>query len=414
LSIRWITPELGTAPADEVFGRDDVLVVDVRNLLDKEGNDLIEVSKRIEQGLASLRRGQRTVVACDYGMSRSNAIAAGIISKFQGIPFISAVRLVVEATGEGEIKATVLSAVRAAISSPNTTNIEAPLRTVLVTGASGTTGSTVRKSLERYFKVLSPTRRQLDLEKGTTLLELYIEENQVTHLVHLANPRVSASNLGFGRSLTMLRNVLDVCVQRNISLLYPSSAEVYSGYSGTLEADETTPLFARGPLGEAKYVAETMIANCEKMTSLRCCVVRSPPIYGPHLPKPKFLNSFIGKAIANQPILTHRYGSEEPRLDLLFVDDFAEAISCAVASSYVGPLNIGTGTLTSTRVIAELVCELTESQSNLAYSATSAKPNSVSMNAAKAKQAINWTARTSLREGLIKTIDGFGKGKIDE
>lgn len=410
MSVRWITSELGTAPAEEVLGRDDIVVIDVRTLLDKDGNDLAEVRERIEQGLVSLKLGQRTIVACDYGMSRSNAVAAGILSRFRSISFSSAVRLVVEATGETEIKATVLGAVRAAILSDTVEGIENSREVILVTGAGGATGLAVCKALRGRFSVLSPTHEELDLELGTTPLELYAEENQVSRIVHLANPRVSATNAGFGKSLTMLRNILDVCAQRDIGLFYPSSAEVYSGYAGTLYADENVPRLARGPLGEAKYLAEILIENWQKMMRLRCCTIRSTSVYGPGLAKPKFLNNFIQKAMENRTILTHRHSDEEPKLDMLFVDDFAQAIANAVISNCAEPLNIGTGSLTSTRTIAELICELTSSKSEIAYSATGAQPNSILMNTRKARRVIDWTAKTSLREGLKRTVDVFTKG----
>ena len=115
MSIRWITPLLGTAPASQVCKEPDMNIVDVRDMVDKAGNRADTVLQKITEGCDSLREGKKTVVCCDYGISRSNAVAAGILARHQSIPFEAAVRQVLEATGEKEIKIGPLNSVRMAL-----------------------------------------------------------------------------------------------------------------------------------------------------------------------------------------------------------------------------------------------------------------------------------------------------------
>ena len=70
---------------------------------------------KITEGCDSLRAGKKTVVCCDYGISRSNAVAVGILAMHEAIPFEAAVRRVLDATGEKEIKVDPLQAVRRAL-----------------------------------------------------------------------------------------------------------------------------------------------------------------------------------------------------------------------------------------------------------------------------------------------------------
>src|SRR5262249_56720284 len=70
--IRWITEGLGTASWEELDGAEGVAVVDVRALVDREGNPAALVRAKIEEGAEHLSRGRRVVVCCDYGISRSN------------------------------------------------------------------------------------------------------------------------------------------------------------------------------------------------------------------------------------------------------------------------------------------------------------------------------------------------------
>lgn len=54
-------------------------VLDCRDMLDGSGNPLSLYKSKIEQGLEFIKKGSRIVVCCGAGVSRSNAIAAGIL-----------------------------------------------------------------------------------------------------------------------------------------------------------------------------------------------------------------------------------------------------------------------------------------------------------------------------------------------
>ena len=274
MTIRWINPLLGTAAAAAI--RDlpnfDIQVIDVRDLVDKAGNRIEPIREKILQGVASLSAGKKTVVCCDYGISRSNAVAAGILASVQKIPLDSAIRQVQSATGETEIKLDTLSAVRKALENPANQRTQTAQRSVLITGATGFLGRIVRTRLAGEFEVITPTKDELDLEQGGTLLDLLAGERNVGCIVHLANPRVFTSNVALGKTLTMLRNVLDVCETREISLIYPSGWEVYAGYSGSIRADESVPTFPKGPYGETKYLAEIMIERRIRNANLNCAL----------------------------------------------------------------------------------------------------------------------------------------------
>jgi predicted protein tyrosine phosphatase len=99
LTIRWITPLLGTAPASSIDSEADISVVDVRNLVDKAGNPVDVVREKIQEGVESLVKGKQTVICCDYGMSRSNAVAAGVLATFEKMDFDAALLKVIDARG---------------------------------------------------------------------------------------------------------------------------------------------------------------------------------------------------------------------------------------------------------------------------------------------------------------------------
>jgi UDP-glucuronate decarboxylase len=407
MTIRWITPLLGTAPALLVCQEPGMAIVDVRDLVDKAGNRTDAVRNKINEGCESLRCGKKTVVCCDYGISRSNAVAAGILALCEAIPFETAVRRVLEATGEKEIKAGPLQAVRRALGEDKKDTPHEKLH-VLVTGGAGALGKPVSQKLSETCVVVAPSRSECDLQLGSTKLDLLVGENETDCIVHLATPRIYSSNIALGETLTLLRNVLDVCIARNIKLVWLSSWEVYSGYrSSHLVADESTPLLPKGPFAETKYLCEMLIEHSRRTQGLRCIMLRSSPAYGIGNDKPKFIYNFISKITRSQRIVTHRYTNGLPSLDLLYMDDLVASIVQAVGSGFCGNLNIGTGELTSTQRIAELLVGLLGGQSGIDSALIDSDAACIAMDSSKAKDVLGWRATVSIEQGLQRMTTGF-------
>ena len=407
MTIRWITPLLGTAPALLVRQEADMNIIDVRDLVDKAGNRADAVRQKITEGCESLREGKKTVVCCDYGISRSNAVAVGILAMYESIPFETAVRRVLEATGEKEIKADPLQAVRRALGEDQKKTHHEKLR-ILVTGGTGTLGKPVSRKLSEVYEVITPTRNELDLRQGSTQLDLIVGEKDIDCIVHLANPRVYTSNIALGDTLTMLRNVLDVCVTRDIKLIYLSGWEVYSGYrSSHLMADEPLPLLPKGPYVETKYLCEMLIEHSRRTQGLRCTMLRSSPVYGVGSDKPKFIYNFIDKIKRSQRIVTHRYNNGLPALDLLYIDDLVAAVVQTVSSDFSGNLNIGTGEITSTRRVAEILRDLLGGQSEIDATLIDSDTACIAMDSSKAQEVLGWQATIDIEQGLQRILTGL-------
>jgi len=403
MSIRWITPHLGTGPYSAKTDEKNLTVIDVRDLVDKPGNPALPIAAKIEQGVTALKNGQRVVVCCDYGISRSNAIAAGIMASYSNDSLEHSLRLVLKATGETEVKLGPLMAVRNALGFQPRKNPDHK-SVILVIGGSGFLGQAFQKKVSKQIKILAPSRKELDLSEGSTRLALLVEEHNVDWVIHLANPRVYTSNKAMGQTLAMLRNAIDVCVTLNIPLLYPSSWEIYSGYAGTLRVDEATPAMPRGPYGETKYLAETLIEHHVRTSGLRCALLRSSPVYGQGSDRPKFIYNFLEKAAQNLSISTHRYSNSDPMLDLLHVDDLVSAIIASIQNSHVGVLNIGTGVLTSTKNIAQMLVAMQNSHSPVEQISIDSETACIAMNWNQARRKIGWAPKISLEVGLKKVF----------
>jgi nucleoside-diphosphate-sugar epimerase len=402
--IRWITEALGTAAFTDPEIDAALAVVDVRDLVDKHGNPADATREKIEQGVALLRQGRRLVVCCDYGISRSNAVAAGVLSRLDGVSLEAAVHRVMKATGELEIKLEPLRSVRAALATGAEPR-DAGAPRVLITGGAGFVGGRLRAALGDALFHCAPSRREADLVAGALELDLLVKEHRINCIVHLANPRVYTSNKALGETVTMLRNTLEVCRDNDLRLVYPSGWEVYSGYRGNeLLANEAVPPLPKGPYGEAKGLCEYLIELHRAHYGLRCAILRSSPLYGVSSDRPKFIYNFLAKALRGETIRTHRYLNGDPRLDLLFVDDFVAALSLAVRVGFVGTLNIGSEQTVSTREIAEWIVHQCGSTSRVESQQIEDYAPNIAMNHERARRALGWSPRTTWQVGLAEII----------
>jgi len=402
--ITWITPSLGTAAWDEVEGRAGLVIVDVRELVDKPGNSVEAVRVLIRRGVEALRRGDRVAICCDYGVSRSNAVAVGVFATAQGVGYDEALRRVLAAAGEPSIKPEVLAVVRAAVEDGPVASPTSREKRVLVTGGSGFLGRAVAPSLEGTCQVIAPDRKALDLTTGAARLDLLVREHHVTDILHLANPRMPGSNEAMGATLVMLRNTLDVCRECSARLIFLSGWEVYGGYRAhRLVASEGTPLLPRGSYGDTKYLCERLLEQHQSLYGIRCALVRSGPVFGPGGTKPRFLSTFMKQARRDEPIVTHRYLNGDPALDLLYLDDFVDILTRVVTCEFVGALNIGTGTATSTAAVARMIIGELGSRSTIRTINLETCTANIVMDSAKARAEFGWSPRVSL-EGGIKVL----------
>jgi nucleoside-diphosphate-sugar epimerase len=407
--IRWITQNLGTAAQDQIGDRAGIEVVDVRNMVDKEGNRRETVVAAVDEVVALLRQGKRVVVCCDYGMSRSNAVAAGALAVHRKLAFGDAVREVIRSTGEQEIKSEVLSVIDDAVSQQ--TGIASSSATkdrnrILITGGSGFIGRRLIEHLSGTYTVDAPGRNELDLTKGSAELSLLLNERHVSQLVHLASPRVFNSNAAIGQMLVALKNVIDACRLQQVRILFVSGWVIYSGYrSQSLLASETLPANPKGQYGLAKWLCERMLEQ-EKLTypDFDYSIVRLAPVYGIGGDKPKFIHRFIDLASRGDTIVAHRYLNGLPALDLTHIDDAVSALALAVGGGVSGAFNIGSGVGVSTTAVAEIITELMNSRSKISHQEVEEFAPNIAMDSTRARNVLGWQPKANLKTELKKLI----------
>jgi nucleoside-diphosphate-sugar epimerase len=403
--ICWITPWLGTGPFGVDKLSDDVYRVDIRALVDKAGNSTESLVACVRTSLSAINRGERVVICCDHGISRSNAIAAAVLSQHERITFSESVRRVLSATGNAEIRLDVLETVRHTFFCEDSPPVNSKVTPWLVTGGHGYLGTALANSAPRGTKLLRPTHSELDLVSQGVAIDLFVREHRVSKIVHFATPHVSNTNSSLGASITMLRNVLDACVSNDIPLVVPSRWEVFGGYKGQqILAKEDTPLAPLGVLGDAKYLSEKLIEQFVRRSNVRVTILRSGLVYGGES-APNFLRSFIRRANAHEEIITHTYENGPPKLDMISLEDWVAACwSLIGGEGQTGVYHCGSGDLTSTREIAEIVVQTMGSASKIKLMPLNESIANVALDSEKLKRDFRWMPKTSIFDGIREFV----------
>lgn len=404
--VKWLTDNVGTDSYNDGYPyckENRCICLDVRDLVDKRGNTHQSIAKKIEEGVKLLQQGNKVIVCCDYGMSRSNSLAVGIISKYKNRRFDDVVKDVLEIIGEGNIKIEVLNMVHASLVQEDVSKKES---TILVTGASGFIGSGLIAELSHCgYECVPPSSTEINLEEDLIRLELLVKRTKPSQIVHLASPRIYTCNAAMGKSLGMLKNILDICLVHDIKLVYPSNWEVYSGYASEgLLASENLPLFAKGTYGETKFLCEQLIREYGIHHNLSYLIMRFSTVFGAQSDRPKFIYNLVDKILKNQSITTHLYKNGSPQLDLLFIEDAVTALSQAIVQNLTGEYNIGTGQIISTKRVAELITETANSSSVILYNNIDEYAPNIIMDASKFKRKTGWKATTCFETWMVEHI----------
>jgi UDP-glucuronate decarboxylase len=406
--INWLTENIGTGAYLKVIesGVDNSIILDVRDMVDKDGNSSEIILKKIEQSLLILEKSKKVVICCDYGMSRSNSIAVGTISKYSNIEFDEAVKIVKNKIDEAGIKIEMLNAVYKSL---NKTRKEYTVsKNILVTGGSGFLGKNLISKLKNTYNVFSPSSNEIELINGTISLDLILKNKEIDTIIHLANPKIFTTNKSVGDTLIMLKNILDLCRTNNIKLIFLSGWEIYTGYkSHGLLANENLEPNPKGTYGETKWLCELLIKKYVENYNVKCQIIRSGPVYGSFGEKPKFLFNFLNKALTNQDIITHKYLNGFPSLDILYIGDLVNAINKICDFNSLDSFNIGSGRNYSTLEIAELIVKITNSKSKVKSVLIEEFTSNIIMDNSKSKLLLDWIPEIELEEGLTKLINNY-------
>jgi UDP-glucose 4-epimerase len=217
-----------------------------------------------------------------------------------------------------------------------------------------------------------------------------------------------------------LLNVLEASVKFGVKkVLFISSGGAIYGEAPEYPTTETCRPLPLSPYAVSKFCSEHYLAYYRHRYGLECTVLRYANIYGPRqIPNGEagvvaiFMNNLLaGRACT----LNHFPGEAEGMVrDYCYVGDVVEANLLALNQGRTGCFNIGTGTGTRTRELFRIIYDAVKEVKPGIPKALAepvceeARPGDLKQSCLvidKAKKALGWSPRTSLEEGIRRTLE---------
>ncbi|MGY1641516.1 NAD-dependent epimerase/dehydratase family protein [Geodermatophilus sp. SYSU D00703] len=160
---------------------------------------------------------------------------------------------------------------------------------------------------------------------------------------------------------------------------------------------------------EAKRFAESLTTAYRHPTGLDAKIVRLFNTYGPRL-RPgvgRVVSNFVVQALRGEPLTV--YGDGRQTRSFCFVDDEVRGILALLESDWRGgPVNIGNPDEQTVLDLARTVLHATASDSSLVHGPLPVDdPSRRRPDIRLAQQVLGWRPETSLRQGVLQTVEWF-------
>ncbi|MDZ7266592.1 MAG: SDR family oxidoreductase [candidate division KSB1 bacterium] len=196
------------------------------------------------------------------------------------------------------------------------------------------------------------------------------------------------------------------------TFLLASTSEVYGDPLEHPQKEDywghVNPVGPRGVYDEAKRFAEALTMAYHRTHGVDTKIVRIFNTYGPRM-RPndgRAIPAFIPQALRNEPLTVFGDGSQTR--SFCYVDDLIEGIYRLLLSDYHEPVNIGNPHEMTIRELAETIVRVTGSSSTIIERPLPVDDPKVRQpDISLARRILGWEPKTSLTEGLEKTVAWF-------
>lgn len=207
-------------------------------------------------------------------------------------------------------------------------------------------------------------------------------------------------------------NTLGLALAKKAKYFLASTSEVYGDPLVHPQPEDywgnVNPIGPRGVYDESKRFAEAITMAYHNKHGLDTRIVRIFNCYGPRL-RPddgRVVSSFIKQALNGEPFTV--YGEGQQTRSFQYVSDLIDGIRRLMDADYHLPVNIGNPEEKTVRELADIVKELTGSDSQVIH-----KPLPIDdpcrrlPDITKATTLLGWAPKVDLRTGLSRTIEWY-------
>lgn len=308
------------------------------------------------------------------------------------------------------------------------------MKKILITGGAGFIGSHLCDRLlslghevlclDNYFTGSKTnvshllTHPYFELIRHDVTMPFFAEVDEIYNLACPASPvnyqynpikTVKTSVMGAINMLGLAKRVKAKILQASTSEIYgdPKVHPQPESYWGNVN-----PIGIRSCYDEGKRCAETLFSDYNKQNGVRIKIARIFNTYGPRmqLDDGRVVSNFIVQALNNKPVTIYGDGSQTRSFQ--YVDDLINGLIKLMDTrdEFIGPVNLGNPGEFTILELANLVIELTGSNSKIIFKKLPADdPMQRQPNIELALKELHWKPEIPLEEGLIKTIAYFKK-----
>jgi len=255
-----------------------------------------------------------------------------------------------------------------------------------------------------------------ELLRHDVTFPLYVEVDEIYNLacpaspIHYQRDPVQTTKTSVHGAI----NMLGLAKRIKARIFQASTSEVYGDPEVHPQTEDywgrVNPIGTRACYDEGKRCAETLFFDYYRQHRVPIKVARIFNTYGPrmHPNDGRVVSNFVMQALRGEPITI--YGDGSQTRSFCYVDDMIEAMIRLMASpsEVTGPVNLGNPNEFSILELAKLVIETTGSSSKLVFEKLpSDDPRQRKPDIRQAKQLLDWSPSTPIRDGLTKTIAYF-------
>jgi UDP-glucuronate decarboxylase len=257
-----------------------------------------------------------------------------------------------------------------------------------------------------------------ELIRHDVTFPLYVEVDEIYNLacpaspIHYQHDPVQTTKTSVHGAI----NMLGLAKRVKARIFQASTSEVYGDPLVHPQTEDywgnVNPIGSRSCYDEGKRCAETLFFDYRRQYAMPIKVGRIFNTYGPrmHPNDGRVVSNFIIQALQNKPMSI--YGDGSQTRSFCYVEDLIEAFVrfMETPESVTGPLNLGNPVEFTIRELAETVIKLTNSSSALSFlPLPSDDPKQRQPDLSNTTAAIDWFPRTTLEDGLLKTIPYFAR-----
>jgi UDP-glucose 4-epimerase len=254
-----------------------------------------------------------------------------------------------------------------------------------------------------HADIRSPEAREIVRRERPNVLSHHAAQMDVRRSV--ADPAFDAevNVLGFINLLEAAREV-DVA-----KVLFASSGGAVYGEQEEFPAPESHPHNPLSPYGITKATGEHYLFYYHAVYGLPYVALRYANVFGPRQDphgEAGVVAIFTERLLGGQvPVIN---GDGKQTRDYVFVGDVVRANVAALATSFVGPINIGTGVETDVNVLCAHLRVLTGSPFQAEHGPAKAGEQRRSVvDNRRAAEVLKWKPEVPLEEGLRRTVEFF-------